>query len=41
MLKRFSDKIATRRIVSSAEKANPLLLDTPEKKYGNAIFLFL
>lgn len=38
MLKRFSDKIATRRVVSSAEKANLLLLDAPEQEIWKCYF---
>lgn len=38
MLKRFSDKIATRGIVSSAEKANLPLLDAPEQEIWKCYF---
>lgn len=38
MLKRLSDKIATRGTVSSAEKANLLLLDAPEQEIRKCYF---
>lgn len=38
MLKRFSDKIDTRGTLSSAEKANLLLLDAPEQEIWKCYF---
>lgn len=38
MLKKLSDKIATRGTVSSAEKANLLLLDAPEQEVWKCCF---
>lgn len=41
MLKKYSDKIATRGIVSRAEKANLLLLRASEQEIWKCHFLFL
>lgn len=40
MLKKLSDKIATRGTVSCAEKANLLLLDAPEQEIWKCYFSF-